>query len=213
MNVLLLSRNHTVSEMVALAFRDRGGDRLVVAEGMDAVTEGEYDIMIVDDTLPGYQEARDWADRLGITHTVLLSQMGSLEHPGFERRIRKPFLPSEIESLVEEYAQVSKASKKQKKKKKKNKSKREKKKRFQAETEVLNLDEIETIKTLLEEDGLEIVHEEELAEKMLKEHKGEEKDRHDALIRALRKMKPRNIRKLLKGASVKIEITFPGADT
>jgi len=211
MNVLLLSRNHTVSEMVALAFRDRGGDRLVVAEGMDAVAEGVYDVMIVDDTLPAYQEARDWADRLGITHTVLLSQMGSLENPGFERRIRKPFLPSEIESLVEEYAQVSKASKKQKKKKKSKK----KKQAFYSEAEVLNLEEIDTIKSLLEEEGLEIVNEEELAEKVMDDEwtRGEDASRHEALLKALRTMKPKKIRKLLKGATVKIEITFPGEST
>ena len=230
MRVLLLSTNRTVQEMIVLALRGVPGFELVLSRGIDEVDEGVFDVMLVDDAMPLYRESLALAERLGAPKTVLLYQEAGREDQAFDHRVKKPFLPSEIRKVVEQYAPAETEetvivtrdesteekldkSPPKKKKKKKSKSKREKKATYRAETEVLNLDEIETIKALLEEDGLEIVHEEELAEKMLKEHKGEDNDKHEALIRALRKMKPRKIRKLLKGAHVRIDITFPGDDT
>lgn len=227
MRVLLLSTNRTVQEMIVLALRGVPGFELVLSREIGEVGDGVFDVMLVDDAMPLYRESLVLAERLGAPGTVLLYQEAGREDQAFDHRVKKPFLPSEIRKVVERYAPLEageeteipmedertaeKAVKNSpKKKKKKSKAKHEKKATYQAETEVLNLDEIETIKALLEEDGLEIVHEEELAEKMLKEHKGAEGDKHDALIRALRKMKPRKIRKLLKGANVRIEITFPG---
>jgi len=230
MRVLLLSTNRTVQEMIVLALRGVPGFELVLSRGIDEVDEGVFDVMLVDDAMPLYRESLALAERLGAPKTVLLYQEAGRKDQAFDHRIKKPFLPSEIRKVVEQYAPADaeeivmavedesieeKLDKRppKKKKKKKSKSKREKKATYRAETEVLNLDEIETIKALLEEDGLEIVHEEELAEKMLKEHKREDGDKHEALIRALRKMKPRKIRKLLKGAHVRIDITFPRDDT
>ncbi len=230
MRVLLLSSNRTVQEMIVLALRGVPGFELVLSRGIGEVNEGIFDVMLVDDAMPMYRESLALAERLGSPGTVLLYQEAGRDDQAFDHRVKKPFLPSEIREIVERYApleageetelstgdeQTDKKTVKSspKKKKKKSKSKREKKARYRAETEVLNLDEIETIKALLEEDGLEIVHEEELAEKMLKEHKGTDADKHDALIRALRRMKPRKIRKLLKGAHVRIDIMFPEDDT
>ena len=230
MRILLLSTNRTVQEMIVLALRSVPGFELILSGEIGEVGEGAFDVMLVDDAMPLYRESLALAEHLGEPKTVLLYQETGRDDSAFDHRIKKPFLPSEIREIVERYAPVVTeeeaeilmkgeqtdekiANSSPKKKKKKSKSKREKKARYHAETEVLNLDEIETIKALLEEDGLEIVHEEELAEKMLKEHKGTDSDKHDALIRALRKMKPRKIRKLLKGAHVRIEITFPGDNT
>jgi len=214
MRVLLLSTNRTVQEMIALALRDVPGVELVLARGIDEVGEGVFDAMLVDDAMPLYRESLALVERIGVPKTVLLHQEGVEDDWAFDYRIKKPFLPSEIRRAVEQFApEKLDQNPPQKKKKKKSKSKREKKATYRTETEVLNLDEIETIKALLEEDGLEIVHEEELAEKMLKEHKGGVGDKHEALIHTLRTMKPRKIRKLLKGAHVRIDITFPGDDT
>ncbi len=197
MNVLLLSRNRTVSEMIALAFRGKNEAHLVVSEGIGSVKEGvPYDVMIVDDTLTEFRETRDLAKRLGIAHTVLLSRMEALSEPGFERQIYKPFLPSEIESFIEEYTQTFGMTG--------GRSNRG----FRSEAEVLNLEEIGTIKSLLEEEGLEIVNEEELAERVI-DDESEALSQNEALLEALRTMKPKKIRELLRGARIHIDITFP----
>ena len=232
MRVLLLSTNRTVQEMIALALRDVPGVELVLARGIDEVGEDVLDAMLIDDAMPLYRESLALVERIGVPKTVLLHQEGVEDDRAFDYRIKKPFLPSEIREAIEQFVLEEIEEEEmvmamedepesgkfdqnspQKKKKKKSKYKREKKATYQTEAEVLNLDEIETIKALLEEDGLEIVHEEELAEKMLKEHKEGDGDEHEALIHALRTMKPRKIRKLLKGAHVRIDITFPEDDT
>jgi len=209
MKVLLLSRNTTVEGMIALALEGLEGADLDTFGSIEKVGEDDYDWVFVDDTLPMYREALALAKRVGSRHTVLLSHPDNKDTDGFELVVLKPFLPDEVRRIfdlhtdtADGFADADEVSAKQKKKKKKPK--------------VLDPDEIETIKALLEEDGVEIVSEEELTEKVLSENppkKSKKKKNADQeLLKALKKMKPRKIRKLLKGAKVKIKITFPKED-
>jgi DNA-binding response OmpR family regulator len=215
MRVLLISHNHTVQEMVALALREMEGVELVTAQAADHVEPTTYDLIFVDDALPLYQESIVLAQTLGVEAIVLLAQGMNAEADRFPQVLRKPFLPSEIRALVEEqearihsHADTSGSvedvptSLPEKKKKKK-------KSRQTNAAEVLDMDEINTIKSLLEEEGLEIVGEEDLAEKVMQTEETAMLESQEALIQALRTMRPKKIRKLLKGAKVRIEITFP----
>ncbi len=213
MRVLLLSYNHTVQEMVALALREEEVE-LVVAQAADQVEPTNYDLVLVDDLSTAYEESIALLRALGVDAIVLLAQAGNMKAEDFGRVLRKPFLPSDIQALVasrrgELEADPSLSVKAKKKKKKKKKQKNQSK--TAPATEVLDPDEIEMIKTLLQEEGLEIVEETELAEQVITATTDEEPARHEALLKALRKMKPKKIRKLLKGATVRIEITFPDA--
>jgi DNA-binding response OmpR family regulator len=217
MRVLLISHNHTVQEMVALALREMGGVELVTARSADHVEPTTYDLILVDDALPLYQESIVLAQTLGVEAIVLLAQGTNAEADRFPQVLRKPFLPSEIRTLTEErQAEIrshvdgslpagdlpAPLPKKKKKKKKKKIQKTN-------QTEVLDMDEIKAIKSLLEEEGLEIVGEEDLAEKVMQAEGDASLDPQEALAVALRTMRPKKIRKLLKGATVRIEITFP----
>ncbi len=213
MRVLLLSYNHTVQEMVALALREEEVE-LVVAQAADQVEPTNYDLVLVDDLSVAYEESIALLRALGVDAIVLLAQAGNMKAEDFGQVLRKPFLPSEIQALVasrrkelEDDPSLSVKAKKKKKKKKKQKNRS----KAAHTTEVLDPDEIEMIKTLLQEEGLEIVEETELAQQVITATTDEEPARHDALLKALRKMKPKKIRKLLKGATVRIEITFPDA--
>lgn len=215
MRVLLLSYNHTVQEMVRLALQKMSEIELVLAQAADQVEPTTYDLIFVDDALPLYQESIALIQTLGIEAIVLLAQESNTEANHFARVLRKPFLPSEIHALAEEqynkqdHRSPKKFSQKNTEKKHTRKHKKKKNKHhIRTQTEVLDLDEIETIKALLEEEGLEIIHEEELAENVIS-NPSSPSDRHEALIHALRTMKPKKIRKLLKGATVRINITFP----
>jgi len=228
MNVLLLSQNHTIQEMFSLALRDMDQVQLDIVSELEAAEGLQYELMFVDNALSHYQESVARAREMGMAQVWLLSRASDSVDKQFDGQVDKPFLPVEIQEIVQQHITISPAvtaedadrdkhvvltdeEKPMHKKKKKKKKKREKKHTYKAETEVLNLDEIETIKALLEEDGLEIVHEEELAEKVLQEREAAVGgDQQAALIEALRTMRPRKIRKLLKGATVRIEITFPG---
>ncbi len=207
MKVLLFSNNHTVINMIALALEPSQEIKLDVAETMDNVRERKYDWMLVNDSFPMYQESLSLAKKLGDPRTVILHQPGNTMVDSFDHHVEKPFLPSEILELLTSDQSSDTTSKPKKKKKKKKKLKK-----IDTPSNILNLDEIETIKALLEEDGLEIVHEEELAQKVIEDGGSRDKTTKNAnkkLLKALKTMKPKKIRKLLKGAKIDIQITFP----
>jgi hypothetical protein len=56
---------------------------------------------------------------------------------------------------------------------------------------------------------LQIVGEEELADTVIREREALAQADSKTLLKFLRKTKPKKLRKLLKGATVRIEITFP----
>jgi hypothetical protein len=203
MRVLLISHNHTVQEVVTLALQEMKGVELVMAQAADHVEPTTYDLIFVDDALPSYQESIVLAQTLGVHEIVLLAQGTNTDAQRYPRVIRKPFLPSDIRSEVEtKCAEIAQPAPKAKE----IHTKKNKKHKKKSHTNVLDLDEITTIKTLLEEEGLKIVGETELAKSVIN---NEEQNPHDVLLQALRTMRPKKIRKLLKGAKVHIEITFP----
>ncbi len=229
MKVLVLSTNRTVSDMVALALASMPTVELLHVHEVNHALISEIDVILVDDRVPEYRTQLNGLTREGAPITVLLHHAHGEVDPTFDLYVPKPFLPSEIREIIEECAhkRVQRDEKnpplihantapssppKTRKKKKKIKQKGHQPK-HRAETEVLNLDEIETIRSLLDEDGLEIVPEAKLAEKMIEEHDGKVTPHRDPLTEAFTQMKPKKMRRLLKGATVRIEITFPGDDT
>jgi len=204
MRVLLLSHNHTVQEMVALALRELADVELVTAQAADHLEPTTYDMVLIDDALPLYEESGALVQALGVEPIVLLAHRGTPDAERFDRVIYKPFLPAEIRELVaKERERIARDTSRPSQK---NKPKKAKKK---THTEVLDPDEIATIKALLEEEGLEVIGEEELTDTVLQER--EDPDGQDAVewIRLLKKMKTKKLRRLLRGATVRIEITFP----
>jgi hypothetical protein len=204
MRVLLLSHNHTVQEMVALALRELTDVELVTAQAADHLEPTTYHMVLIDDALPFYEESGALVQALGVEPIVLLAHRGTPDAERFDRVIYKPFLPAEIRELVakeRERIAIDTSRSSQKKKPKKVKKKKR--------TEVLDPDEIATIKSLLEEEGLEVISEEELTDTVLQER--EDPDGQDAVewARLLKKMKTKKLRRLLRGATVRIEITFP----
>ncbi len=204
MRVLLLSHNHTVQEMVALALRELADVELVTAQAADHLEPTTYDMVLIDDALPLYEESGALVQALGVEPIVLLAHRGTPDAERFDRVIYKPFLPAEIRELVaKERERIARDMSRSSQKKKPKKAKKKKR------TEVLDPDEIATIKALLEEEGLEVIGEEELTDTVLQER--EDPDGQDAVewIRLLKKMKTKKLRRLLRGATVRIEITFP----
>jgi len=98
MDILLINANPVVSRMIALSTRDEVY-RLEEVSDATQVQQKHYDIVFVDDG--AYTVAAEESiDRLDSSKKVFLS-LGLQEPPGFDRVIRKPFLPSEIMELIE----------------------------------------------------------------------------------------------------------------
>ncbi len=289
MNILLLNTNPVVSRLVALCMRD---DTINFREvsGISDAGDATYDIIFVDDASYDNETAA-FLDTLDTGKIVFFSRRDSGEEVGgsFDRVIKKPFLPSQIQAVIDEAASIQTRDSASEEVPVGNHSEIEKGnsetpdedhfifplatsiEEAEEDTEdilltgtdeeemspkVLDSNEIDQIKALLEEsdeeifsleqedadyearkvkvitrkleeDGLEIIAEEEIIEalsgeasvelekkekkKRKKKKKKQEEDVYtfeEALLAAIENMKPKQIKKLLKNAEVHISIKF-----
>jgi len=193
MKALLFTRNHVVREFVELAVKDAGVTLDVVDDNLDFAKES-YDYVFVDDKISFLEEIIQNLDDIASKSVILYNTQDDIwDH--FDMQIKKPFLPSDIKNILTTNDKETTADQ---------------------EAQVLDLQEISEIKKLLEEDGVQIVSEEDLVEEI----DGESEDQNSAdietnseleekLLGAILRMKPKKIRKLLKGAEVTLKIKFP----
>jgi len=193
MRILLLTRNHVVREFIELV-ADRMGAVLEVREKAEGLLNQGIDFLFVDDRGELLEQSLPLLGSLEhAEHVVLYNEVKEV-HSLFDRQIKKPFLPSDIQEILEDtVAPVA----------------------HQAEDQILNIQDIEEIKTLLEDEGMEIVSEEDLVDEIdtTKEVELMETevaaDSEAKLLEAIMQMEPKKIRKLLRGAEVQISIKFP----
>jgi len=193
MKVLLLTRNHVVREFVELV-ADRVGVDLDVHEHVSDVDGDAYDLLFVDDRGELLEESIALRKRLKTSQSIVLFGEESALHASFDRKIKKPFLPSDIQHILEEQQMTEEDTADQ----------------------ILNLQDIEEIKSLLEDEGMEIVSEEDLVDEITMENTLQivetetvNSTTEEKLLKALLSMEPKKIRKLLKGAEVTLRIKFP----
>ncbi len=289
MNILLFNTNPVVSRLVALCMRDNAISFREVS-GISEAGDTSYDIIFVDDASYDNETAA-FLDALDVGKIVFFSRRDSGEEVGrsFDYVIKKPFLPSQIQAVIDEVSSIQVpdsvseevAVDEYAETAEKENSETSDEAQFifplavssgemeedseeiplmdtdeEEETpQVLDSHEIDQIKALLEEsdeeispleqddtdyearkvevitrkleeDGLEIVAEEEIieslsseepagTEKKEKQHKKTKKKQkkevytfEEALLAAIENMKPKQIKKLLKNAEVHISIKF-----
>ncbi len=290
MKILLINSNPVVSRLIALCTRD---EDIVLDEvvGAFAVKKNSYDIVFVDDA-SYVNDVQVLLEELKAVKKVFISYAGEVMR-GFDKTVKKPFLPSQIINIIEstpvnhadeieekvaveeELSMFSLTSENEEAddeilpdifplstEEKENDDMSEPEENVRP-PEVLNRDEIEKIKALLDMDdeiaedeevislssdeyearkvkvikeqliaeGLEIVDEDEIVEELSHdtadkaEHIPSEKNKakkkykeecglsveelsriETAIWEALGQMKPKKIKKLLKGKETKIKI-------
>jgi len=257
-HILLINSNPVVSRLFDLCMREAHFE-LEEAAGFQDLGRKKYDILFVDEEAYT-DEAKALLPGIKAAERVLLSKSLELtpEAKAFDRLVKKPFLPSQIMEVVEQYERLE------------SEEEAEALSAFfplsaeeeqpQNDPKVLDPGEIERIKALLDmdeedvaaelpsseeelesrkvevikqqliADGLEIVDEEEIVEalskapkrkkekskkrkKRKKELKGKKNEVaeagfEEALLAAVREMKVKKIKKLLKGAEVTLKIKF-----
>ena len=192
MKVLLLTRNHVVRDFVALV-TGRMEAVLEVQEHVEEITEEAYEFLLVDDRGSFLEDGLALMERMDFPQSIVLYSEGKENHAYFDHKIKKPFLPSDIQQILESETVVEGT--------------------LQKEEQILNLQDIEEIRGLLESEGMEIVSEEELADEiemgygLLEAEK--KRSVEEELLAALSHMEPKKIRKLLNGAEVTLTIRFP----
>ena len=98
MKILLINANPVVSRMLALCTRD---EDIVLDEvkSVDAVKEGDYDLLFVNDA-PYMDQIDALLEKKRFRKKVLISYDEGLVK-GFDLTIKKPFLPSQITDVIE----------------------------------------------------------------------------------------------------------------
>ena len=192
MKILLLTRNHVVREFIELV-ADRMGAVLDVRDSVAQIEDVGYDYLFVDDRGVFLQESMALVEGLDTYQNIVLYNETDPLHEKFDLQIKKPFLPSDIQAILEQTPEP---------------------KEHDAEDQILNLQDIDEIKSLLEDEGLEIVAEEDLVDEIDTENaygimETEPSKVEEKLLQAITKMEPKKIRKLLKGAEITLSIRFP----
>ena len=148
MKILLLCDNYVVKEFISLASKSAGAKLTTISAATPKLSDS-YDFLFVDDILGSIDIALDILGSIDIDKSVVLYSKESARHSEFDMAIHKPFLPSDIESLIGS---------------------------TKPQTQILNLADIDEIKSLLDdgdtlpskettedtivtdEDGLELIY-------------------------------------------------------
>jgi len=193
MKILLLTRNHVVREFIELV-SDRISAQLEVKEDTKNCDETMYDFLFVDDRGDLLEQSIPLLENANYTKSVILYNEIKEAHALFDFAVKKPFLPSDIQAILEKHALPEEPIQ---------------------ENKILDLQEIEEIKRLLEGEMMEIIPEEDLAAAVISSQQKEPLqtsvtfDTKEEIAEALMHMEPKKLRKLLKGAEVTINIRFP----
>jgi len=193
MKILLLTRNHVVREFIELV-ADRVGATLEVRDRADTTPVSDIDYLFVDDRGGLLEESLPLLAILKQAQHIVLYNEPKEAHEAFDLTLKKPFLPSDIEEILHAQTPAQESI---------------------AEDQVLNIQDIEEIKALLEEEGMEIIAEENLADEIdtpspiLSQEETHSPTMEEKLLEAISRMEPKKIRKLLRGAQVQITIRFP----
>jgi hypothetical protein len=226
MHILLVNTNPVISRLMFLILRNDKSIVLDEVSGTELPTEVYYDILFVDEKCCSTEEMKIFLQRASMKKKILLTTSKEKHFEGIDYVIRKPFLPSEITSVIQSFSYNEKSRSKEKKKQgfsifTSGGDKAEKNDAKKQEYQILDSDEMEKIKQLLFDESLsEISHQTAETELFKTEKEAENRDASlpieqketnldKKLLEALMEMKPRKIRKLLEGAEVSINIRFP----
>jgi hypothetical protein len=196
MRVLLLSRNRVVQELVRMGSRELPGLELEVLGELSGLKHDRYELLLVDERFEGEGEL----EHLLVQRRVLLGDPERAEAEGYDTVLPKPFLPRDIRRLLEVEAPEEE------------RWEAEERLAFadlerEAETEVLDGEEIRRIRALLDSEESDETE----MEKSERSPGGEEVRSLsvDELFELLEGMRPKKLRKLLRGATIHLSIHFP----
>ena len=229
MHILLVNTNPVVSRLIALNTRDEAAIKVDEINGSEMIPGEWYDVVFLDEKCCDTEVMGAYLQKVRAGKKILFSSRKESSVEGIDRVIIKPFLPSEITTVLQSILQNKEISD-------------EEEPLSLGESGTVNVDsgkeeilildgeEIELIKQLLVDEELEpakneksesvIVQEQEKSKKRKKPKRKEKRKTtsktkkksmrfEENLLEALVEMKPKKIRKLLEGAEVSIAIRFP----
>ena len=194
MKILLISRNRVVQEIIKIAAKKISAD-FKTQDSIESLKKDSYYDWVFCDETTGLCDKRSLPENIVSAKTVCLHSKEYIPDGRFDFYIEKPFIPLDIVELIESNKKASEKA---------------------SDTKVLDYDEIEKIKSLLEsgdtESALDIFDSGEEEFTLFNDDKEEliSLDAED-LIDKIYSMKPKKLKRLLAGAEVTISIKFPKA--
>ena len=194
MNILIVSSSLIVKELLKLVLEGKNFKAEYQNRAQDA-KGAHYSLVFIDNAIEDLIEQLDFIKERLDGKIVLLGSSDSAVDELVDRVVQKPFLPTDIEELLDSIEPT---------------------KEPQIKTNVLDPDEIARIKALMaldEEESKEPLDELDYIERLEeKESLKLKKKKAKELIYELAKLSKKEIKNLLKGAKVSIKIEYKKGD-
>ncbi len=186
--ILLLNTNVVIFELLSLGLEDTKS-KLIEIVSKQSLPQDFYDIVFIDDSYGTTDDIQLILDQLNVEKKILLSTVSKSDIKGLTQIITKPFLPTDIATIVKESSSVRDLDKR---------------------SSVLDLEEIQTIKELLDEEASESIDNTVVySPKKSKKQKRKKTKEIDSLVEKILSMKTKKIKQILEGADITISIKFP----
>jgi uncharacterized membrane protein len=99
MRILLLNDNPVVTKLVTLSAQ-KSGNEILVANSIDIVDEGVYELLIVDEGVYS-QENMQWLQiNISYQYSLYMLSRGAQSISSFDLEMKKPFLPTDLVELM-----------------------------------------------------------------------------------------------------------------
>ncbi len=103
MNILLLNDNPVVTKLVTLSAQ-KTGNEILIASNLDEITEGSYDLLIVDEALYTPALFDELESKIAYKSSLYMLSRGVASADGFDYEVKKPFLPTDLVELLSKIA-------------------------------------------------------------------------------------------------------------
>ena len=210
MRILLINTNPVVSRLISWNSRDNDLIQVDEVDGSEKVSREYYDVLFIDEKCCNDKAVGKHIQKVNAGEKILFSSHRENDIEGIDRVILKPFLPSEITETLQFILQSEEIKEKEEPLVLDENAEADAAGE-EREHSILDEQEVEAIKQLLLDEGLEIEQDEvSESESQVSEKKNRpEVSVEENFLESLMEMKPKKIRKLLEGAEISITIRFP----
>jgi len=204
MQILLINKNPIVSKLFSLSAKGMEGISIDEVEDIKSLSHKSYDMLFIDDGDSLDDELEESIYSIDAKQKILFVSDSDRFIDGVDEIIKKPFLPTTIISMLQSsYGEKRDVIEKDIEKLLVDNIELSKEKRDSDDSLILDKAEIDMIKRLLLDSEDDIISEQEdIAD-------SDTIEMEQQLVKALMEMKPKMIKRLLKGAEINITIKFP----
>ncbi len=210
MQILLINKNPIVSKLFELSAKGMEGIEIDEVEDIERLSPESYDMLFIDDGDSTDDEIEECIYSIDAKQKIVFVSDDAKFVNGVDEIIKKPFLPSTIISMLRStYGEERVATEQDIEKLIVENVELSEEQRDSGDSLILDRGEIDMIKKLLLDSEDDIVDDLYELEDNTESDDSDDIEIEEQLLEAITKMKPKLIKRLLKGAEINITINFP----